>query len=88
MIYFSITLKFTNLSLISYCQVQKVDLPSYNENIDYPYISYKSIKYPKPGTPNPTVELHVVDLPGSDGRSNDEGQNSYLLLPPTIIRQR
>ena len=71
-----------------YWQVEKVSLPSYTEHIDSPYINYKSIKYPKPGTPNPTVELHVVDLPGSDGRTNDEGQNSYLLHPPTIIKQR
>ena len=57
------------------------------EHHDSPYINYKSIKYPKPGTPNPTVELHVVDLP-VNAASNEEGQNSYILLPPTIIRQR
>ena len=64
-----------------------MELPSYQVNVDHPYINYKSIKYPKPGTQNPTVELHVVDLP-VDGNGNENGENSYMLLPPTIIRQR
>ena len=69
-------------------KVEEVKLPIYEERLGSPYTHYKPIKYPKPGTSNPTVELHVVDLPNIDGNRNTNGQSSYVLQPPTIIRQR
>ena len=72
--------------------MEEVQLPIYEERLGSPYTHYKPIKYPKPGTSNPTVELHVVDLPNIDGNNadnrNTNGQSSYVLQPPTIIRQR
>ena len=38
-------------------------------------------RYPKAGTPNPTTDLLVVEIQGSE-------HQSYVLRPPTIIRQK
>lgn len=44
-------------------------IPVYGQpgNIQFQYTHAAQIRYPKPGTPNPIVSLHVVDLEKSTG---------------------
>ena len=61
--------------------VNEVKLPYYEpyKPLEH-YTQYSSLRYPKAGTPNPTTDLMVVHLQGD--------QNSFILRPPTIIRQK
>ena len=63
-------------------EVTEIRIPMYEPEPTTPYWRYSSVRYPKSGTKNPTVDLFMVDL------SDLENQKTMVLLPPTIIRQR
>jgi hypothetical protein len=62
--------------------VTEIRIPMYETEPTTPYWRYSSVRYPKSGTKNPTVDLFMVDL------SDLKDQRTTVLLPPTIIRQR
>lgn len=57
-------------------------MPTFEPDPTTPYWRYSSIRYPKAGTRNPTVDLFIVDL------TDLANQKTSILMPPTIIRQR
>ena len=62
--------------------VTEIRIPMYEPEPTSPYWKFSSVRYPKAGSRNPTVDLFMVDL------SDLKDQKTTILLPPTIIRQR
>merc|ERR1719367_2175482 len=60
--------------------VREVKLPLYEEDSRNPYVRNCPLRYPKAGTANPEVSLHVVDLQSLDGEAK-----TAVVDPPPII---
>ena len=61
--------------------VTEIRIPMYEPEPTTPYWRYSSVRYPKSGSRNPTVDLFMVDL------TDLSDQKTTILIPPTIIRQ-
>lgn len=65
--------------------VEEFSYPVYNPSPDpnkvVPYPEYVTMKYPKPGYPNPIVSAHVFDLEGylANGTAQDDGEELKVL---------